>query len=64
MLSGRTAWVDLVGPYIGLSYKEHREQLDTIVAGLLDMHGLQLRFEEVVHHDDNDALRQRLASSA
>jgi hypothetical protein len=35
-----------------------------IVAGLLDMHGLQLRFGEVVHHDESDALRQRLASSA
>lgn len=44
--------------------KEHREQLDAIVAELLDTHGLRLRFEEVVHHDDNDALRQGLASSA
>ncbi|WP_189149677.1 hypothetical protein [Streptomyces lacrimifluminis] len=30
------------------------------------LHGSQLRFEEVVHHNDNDddALRQRLVSSA
>ncbi len=25
---------------------------------------VRLRFEEVVHHDDNDALRRRRASSA
>jgi hypothetical protein len=40
-----------------------REQLDVIVAQLLVTHGLRLRFEEVVHHGDNDALWQRLASS-
>jgi hypothetical protein len=44
--------------------KEHRAKLDSIVAELLDTHGLRLRFEEVVRHDDNDLLRQRLASSA
>lgn len=32
-----------------------------IVAELLDKHGLRLRFDEVVHHDDNDAVRERLA---
>ncbi|MFD9607699.1 hypothetical protein [Streptomyces sp. NPDC059970] len=42
--------------------KEHRENLDGIVAELLDKHGLRLRFEEPVHHDDNDAVR-RLAPS-
>ncbi|WP_251055420.1 hypothetical protein [Streptomyces sp. ISL-66] len=45
------------------STKEDREQLDAIVAELLGKHGLRLRFEEVVHHDDNDSLGQRLASS-
>ncbi|MEU9197895.1 hypothetical protein [Streptomyces hundungensis] len=40
----------------------HREQLDATVAELLDKHGPRLRFEEVVHHDGNDALQQRLAS--
>lgn len=49
--------------YLQARAKEHREQLDTIVADLLAKHGLRLRFNEVVHHDDNDALRQRLASS-
>jgi DNA repair photolyase len=50
--------------YVQARTKEHREQLDAIVAGLLAEHGLRLRFNEVVHHDDNDALRQRLADSA
>ncbi len=50
--------------YVQARTKEHREQLDAIVAGLLIKHGLRLRFDEVVHHDDNDALRQRLAGSA
>ncbi|MDX3524214.1 SPL family radical SAM protein [Streptomyces scabiei] len=49
--------------YVQAQTKEHREQLDAIVAELLDKHGLRLRFEEVVHHDDNDALRERLASA-
>lgn len=47
--------------YVQARTKEHREQLDAIVTGLLAKHGLRLRFDEVVHHDDNDALRQRLA---
>ncbi|PPS70209.1 MULTISPECIES: SPL family radical SAM protein [Streptomyces] len=55
---------DVREAYLQARTKEHREQLDTIVAELLDKHGLRLRFEEVVHHDDNDALRERLASSA
>ncbi|MFF5978855.1 radical SAM protein [Streptomyces olindensis] len=50
--------------YLQARTKEHREQLDVIVTELLNRHGLRLRFEEVVHHDDNDALRARLASSA
>lgn len=50
--------------YVQARTQEHREQLDAIVAGLLAEHGLRLRFDEVVHHDDNDALRQRLAGSA
>jgi DNA repair photolyase len=50
--------------YVQARTKEHREQLDAIVAGLLAKHGLRLRFDEVVHHDDNDALRQRLAGPA
>ncbi|TDD48202.1 radical SAM protein [Kribbella antibiotica] len=49
--------------YLQARSKEHRAQLDVIVAELLTKHGLKLRFDEVVHHDDNDALRQRLASS-
>ena len=55
---------DVREAYLQARTKEHREQLDAIVAELLDRHGLRLRFEEVVHHDDNDSLRQRLASSA
>lgn len=55
---------DVREAYLQARTKEHREHLDAIVAELLDKHGLRLRFEEVVHHDDNDALRQRLASSA
>jgi DNA repair photolyase len=50
--------------YVQARSNEHREQLDAIVAGLLAKHGLRLRFDEVVHHDDNDALRQRLAGPA
>jgi DNA repair photolyase len=50
--------------YVQARTKEHREQLDVIVAELLAEHGLRLRFDEVVHHDDNDALRQRLADPA
>ncbi|KDN79497.1 radical SAM protein [Streptomyces olindensis] len=50
--------------YLQARTKEHREQLDVIVTELLNRHGLRLRFEEVVHHDDNDALQARLASSA
>ncbi|MEU0089876.1 radical SAM protein [Kribbella sp. NPDC006257] len=50
--------------YVQARSAEHREQLDAIVPELLAKHGLRLRFDEVVHHDDNDALRQRLASNA
>ncbi|MDF3143635.1 MULTISPECIES: radical SAM protein [unclassified Streptomyces] len=50
--------------YLQARTKEHRERLDAIVADLLAQHGLRLRFDEVVHHDDNDALRQRLARPA
>lgn len=55
---------DVREAYLQARTKQHRQQLDVIVAGLLAKHGLRLRFDEVVHHDDNDALRQRLASSA
>jgi len=55
---------DVREAYLQAQTKEHRAQLDAIVAELLDKHGLRLRFEEVVHHDDNDALRERLATSA
>lgn len=54
---------DVREAYLQARTKEHREQLDAIVAALLDKHGPRLCFEEVVHHDDNDALRERLASS-
>ncbi|MGW2288177.1 hypothetical protein [Streptomyces phaeochromogenes] len=47
--------------YVQARTNEHRERLDAIVVGLLAKHGLRLRFDEVVHHNDNDALRQRLA---
>jgi DNA repair photolyase len=50
--------------YVQARTKEHRERLDVIVADLLARHGLRLRFDEVVHHDDNDALHQRLAHPA
>ncbi|MFD5232109.1 hypothetical protein ACFWJ5_26980 [Streptomyces qaidamensis] len=46
------------------SRAEDPDQLDAIEAESLAAHGLRLRFEEVVHQDDNDSLRQRLASSA
>ncbi|KND38419.1 hypothetical protein IQ64_38500 [Streptomyces stelliscabiei] len=55
---------DVREAYLQARTSEHREQLDAIVAELLHKHGLRRRFEEVVHHDDNDALRERLASSA
>jgi hypothetical protein len=55
---------DVREAYLRARTKEHRGQLDAIVAELLDDHGLRLRFEKVLHPDDNDALRQRLASSA
>ncbi|MFE7902909.1 hypothetical protein ACFU3E_36530 [Streptomyces sp. NPDC057424] len=55
---------DIREAYVQARTKEHREQLDVIVAELLDKHGLRLRFEEVAHHDDNDSLRQRLTSPA
>jgi hypothetical protein len=35
--------------------KEHREALDAIVAELVASHGLTLRFEEVVYHDEFQA---------
>ncbi|WP_328563772.1 hypothetical protein [Streptomyces coelicoflavus] len=54
---------DVREAYLQARTKEHREQLDVIVAELLDKHGLRPRFEEVVHHDDNDTLRRRLAAS-
>ncbi|MFF6875812.1 hypothetical protein ACFY9S_10915 [Streptomyces sp. NPDC012474] len=38
--------------YVQARTKDHRERLDAIVAPLLDKHGLRLRFDEVVHHDD------------
>jgi hypothetical protein len=50
--------------YVQARTKEHREQLGAIVAGLPAEHGLRLRFDEVVRHDDNDALCARPAGSA
>ena len=35
--------------------KSHREKLDEIVAGLLVKHGLRLRFDEVIYHDEFQA---------
>jgi DNA repair photolyase len=55
---------DVRQAYLQARTRQHREQLDAIVVDLPAKHGLRLRFDEVVHHDDdNDALRQRLASS-
>ncbi|WP_234382495.1 radical SAM family protein [Streptomyces dysideae] len=42
--------------YVQARSEEHREQLDAIVASLLARHGLRLRFDEVVYHDDVDKL--------
>jgi DNA repair photolyase len=38
--------------YVRARTKEHRAELDAIVKPLLVKHGLRLRFEEVVYHDD------------
>ncbi|MBR8640463.1 radical SAM protein [Streptomyces tuirus] len=43
---------DVREAYVQARTKDHREQLDAIVAPLLDKHGLRLRFDEVVHHDE------------
>ncbi|WP_333736030.1 hypothetical protein [Streptomyces sp. IBSBF 2806] len=55
---------DLREAHLRARTEEHRAQLDAVVAELLDEHRLRLHFEEIVHHDDNDSLRQRLVSSA
>ena len=38
--------------YVQARTKEHRQQLDAIVATLLAKHGLRLRLDEVVYHDE------------
>jgi DNA repair photolyase len=38
--------------YVQARTKDHRERLDAVVAPLLAEHGLRLRFDEVVYHDD------------
>jgi hypothetical protein len=45
--------------YLQARTREHREQLDAIVAPLLAKHGLQLRFDEVVYHDEFQAKADR-----
>lgn len=41
--------------YVRARAKAHRETLDEVVAGLLGKHGLRLRFEEVIYHDEFQA---------
>ncbi|MDJ0460755.1 hypothetical protein [Streptomyces sp. H27-C3] len=49
---------DVREAYLQARTKEHREHLDAIVAWLLAKHGLRLRFNEVVYHDDLDKVQQ------
>lgn len=41
--------------YLRARSREHRQQLDAIVPTLLAEHGLRLRFDEVVYHDEFQA---------
>ena len=41
--------------YVRARAKDHRETLDAIVEKLLGKHGLKLRFEEVIFHDEFQA---------
>lgn len=47
---------DVRTAYVQARSVEHREQLDTIVASLLVKHGLRLRFDQVIYHDDVNTL--------
>lgn len=38
--------------YLQARTREHRERLDAVVAPLLDKHGLRVRFDEVIYHDE------------
>ena len=41
--------------YVRARAKAHRETLDAIVEKLMAKHGLKLRFEEVIFHDEFQA---------
>jgi DNA repair photolyase len=43
---------DVQEAYLRARTKGHRAELDAIVQPLLTKHGLRLRFEEVIYHDD------------
>jgi DNA repair photolyase len=43
---------DVQEAYLRARTKGHRAELDAIVQPLLTNHGLRLRFEEVIYHDD------------
>lgn len=48
--------------YVQARTKDHRERLDAVIAPLLEKHGLRLRFDEAVYHDDlTDAKLQQIA---
>jgi DNA repair photolyase len=49
---------DVQEAYIRARTKEHRAQLDGIVRPLLSKHGLRLRFDEVVYHDEFKKLKE------
>lgn len=48
--------------YLRARSKEHRAALDIIVPELLARHGLKLRFDEVIYHDEFQAMHQRTPS--
>ena len=48
--------------YVRARSKEHRAALDEIVRALLAKHGLKLRFEEVIYHDEFQAKHQTASS--
>ncbi|ANN61973.1 hypothetical protein A9174_34180 (plasmid) [Mesorhizobium loti NZP2037] len=45
--------------YVQARAKAHRETLDAIVEKLLGKHGLKLRFDEVIYHDEFQAKHQK-----
>lgn len=49
---------DVQDAYIRARTKKHRAQLDSIVRPLLTKHGLRLRFDEVVYHDEFKKLKE------